>query len=123
LNVITLGRAAVRGITDALEKNGIVALLCDLEQGPGVTVQFFGRSATVPGGPAAIAIKTGAALLPAYQYATGPSRYHVHMDPMLSWSAGETKEGLMQRVVNRFEDFIKERPDQWFAFRPIFARE
>src|SRR6202163_2561249 len=45
LNVIALGRSAVRGITQALQANAIVALLCDLEQGPGVTVQFFGRSA------------------------------------------------------------------------------
>jgi hypothetical protein len=29
----------------------------------------------------------------------------------------------MQRVVNRFEDFIKERPDQWYAFRPMRARD
>ena len=26
----------------------------------------------------------------------------------------------MQRVVDRFEEFIKERPDQWYAFRPMF---
>jgi phosphatidylinositol dimannoside acyltransferase len=121
LNVITLGRSAVRAITQALQANGVVALLCDLEQGPGVTVRFFGRRAVVPGGPAAIALKTGAALLPACQYATSPGRHHVHMDPPLTWAAGETREGLMQRVVSRFEDFIKERPDQWYAFRPMFA--
>jgi hypothetical protein len=28
----------------------------------------------------------------------------------------------MQRVVGRFEDFIRERPDQWYAFRPMFTR-
>ncbi len=121
LNVITLGRSAVRAITQALQANGVVALLCDLEQGPGVTVRLFGRRAVVPGGPAAIALKTGAALMPACVYATSPGRHHVHMDPPLSWAAGETKEGLMQRVVSRFEDFIKERPDQWYAFRPMFA--
>jgi lauroyl/myristoyl acyltransferase len=44
----------------------------------------------------------------------------VHLDPALTWAAGETKEGLMQKVVNRFEDFIKERPEQWYAFRPMF---
>ena len=123
LNVITLGRSAVRAITLALQGNGVVALLCDLEQGPGVSVRFFGRRAVVPGGPAAIALKTGAALLPACQYATSPGRYHVHMDPALRWTDGESKEGLMQRVVSRFEDFIKERPDQWYAFRPMFARD
>jgi hypothetical protein len=29
----------------------------------------------------------------------------------------------MQKVVARFEDFIKERPDQWYAFRPMFKRD
>ena len=122
LNVITLGRSAVRGITQALQANAIVGLLCDLEQGPGVTVRFFGKRAVVPGGPAAIALKTGAPLIPACQYATSPGHHHIHLDPPLTWSEGETKEGLMQRVVGRFEDFIKQRPDQWYAFRPMFTR-
>jgi KDO2-lipid IV(A) lauroyltransferase len=122
LNVIMLGRPAVRAITDTLRSNGVVALLCDLEQGPGVDVRFFGRRAVVPGGPAAIAIKTGAALMPSYVCGVAPSRYHIHLDPPLSWPASETKESLMQKVVARFEDFIKERPDQWYAFRPMFAR-
>ena len=121
LNVIGLGRSAVRAITTALEANSIVALLCDLEQGPGVKVRFFGRTSIVPGGPAAIALKTGAALVPACQYMTSPGHHHVHLDLPLTWSAGETKEGLMQLVVRRFEDFIKERPDQWYAFRPMVA--
>ena len=120
LGVIALGRSAVRGITQVLQQNGIVALLCDLEQGPGVSVRFFGRRAVVPGGPAAIAIKTGAVILPAYQFMPSPGRHRVHLDPPLSWTKAETKESLMQRVVARFEDFIKEHPDQWYAFRPMF---
>ena len=121
LNVIMLGRSAVRGITQALQANSIVALLCDLEQGPGVSVRFFGRRSVVPGGPAAIALKTGAALMPACQYSTSPGYHHVHLDAPLTPAEGETKERLMQRVVNRFEDFIRERPQQWYAFRPMFA--
>jgi KDO2-lipid IV(A) lauroyltransferase len=121
LDVITMGRSAVRAIIRALEANSVVALLCDLEQGPGVRVRFFGRNAVVPGGPAAIALKTGAPLIPACQYVTSPGHHHVHLDPSLTVEAGETKEGLMQRVVGRFEDFIKERPDQWYAFRPMFT--
>ncbi len=120
LNVITLGRSAVRAITQALEANAIVPLLCDLEQGAGVSVRFFGRRSVVPGGPAALALKTGAALMPACQYSTSPGHHHIHLDPPLAWRAGDTKDGLMQRVVSRFEEFIKARPDQWYAFRPMF---
>ena len=123
LNVIMLGRAAVRSITQALQANGVVALLCDLEQGPGVEVRFFGRRAVVPGGPAAIALKTGASLLPAYQYSVGPGRHHVHLDAAISLPPGATKESLMQRVVSRFEEFISAHPDQWYAFRPMFRTE
>jgi phosphatidylinositol dimannoside acyltransferase len=123
LKVVMLGRAAIRSITQALQANEVVALLCDLEQGPGVEVSFFGRRSVVPGGPAALAIKTGAALIPAYQYMTVPGRHHVHVDAALTWPEGETKEGLMQKVISRFEDFIRRRPDQWYAFRPIFRAE
>jgi KDO2-lipid IV(A) lauroyltransferase len=123
MNVIMLGRAAVRSLTEALRANHIVALLCDLEQGPGVDVRFFGRRAVVPGGPAALAIKTGAALMPACQYAMAPGRYNIYLDPPLLVGENETKERLMQRVIDRFEDFIRERPDQWYAFRPMFRGE
>lgn len=122
MQVIRMGRSAVRAITEALRDNRVVALLCDLEQGPGVDVSFFGRPSVVPGGPAAFAIKTGATLLPATQYAVGPGRYRVHIDAALNVGQDETKESLMQRVIGRFEEYIKERPDQWYAFRPMFQR-
>ncbi len=58
--------------------------------------------------------------MPACQYAVGAGRYRVHLEPPLAVGVGDTKENLMQKVVYRFEEFIKERPDQWFAFRPMF---
>ena len=122
VKVITAGRQAVRAINEALQANDVVTLVCDLEQGPGVTVGFFGRKAIVPGGPAAFALKTGAVLLPGAVYATAPGQYRVHIDPALQVNEGDTKETVMQRVIDRFTDFIKERPDQWYAFRPMFSR-
>jgi lauroyl/myristoyl acyltransferase len=120
LQVLEVGRPAVREIIQALNANRMVGLVCDQEEGPGVEVRFFGRRALVPGGPAALALKTGASLIPAYQYMTPSGRHHIHLEAALSWADGETKENLMQRIVHRFEAFIRERPDQWFAFRPMF---
>jgi KDO2-lipid IV(A) lauroyltransferase len=122
LRVVSLGRSAVRALTDALRSNGVIALVCDLEQGPGVEVRFFGRKATVPGGPAALALKNGACVITAAPYATSPGHYHVHLDAPMEFAEHETKEGLMQRVITRFEDFIRERPEQWYAFRRMFDR-
>ena len=119
LKVIPLGRSAVRQLLAALKSNAVVALLCDLPHGPGVEVEFFGRRAVVPGGPASLALKTGARLIPAAQWRTGPGRYHVHLDSPLDLGEDDVR-GVMQRVVRRFEDFIRQRPDQWYAFRPLF---
>jgi KDO2-lipid IV(A) lauroyltransferase len=125
VRIIPLGRSAVRGVQDALVSNGVVCLLCDLEQGPGgAEVEFFGRRALVPAGPAAFSLKTGAALLPSYVYRAEAGHYQVHLDPALDYRpTGDRKadiRALMQMVVRRFEDFIRERPDQWYAFRPMF---
>lgn len=122
MEVVPMGRAAVGKILERLGSNGIVALVCDLEQGPGVAVRFFGRKAVVPSGPASFALKTGAVILPIYQYATGPGRQHAHIDSAVGIDEGDTKESVMQRVIERFEGFIREHPDQWYAFRPMFRR-
>jgi KDO2-lipid IV(A) lauroyltransferase len=123
LQVLLVGRPAVREIIQALKANRIVGLVCDQEEGPGIEVRFFGRRALVPAGAAALALKTGAALMPGYQYMTQSGRHHIHLEGALSWSEGETKENLMQRIVHRFETFIRERPEQWYAFRPMFKPE
>ena len=120
LEVIPVGRSAVREVRESLGANKVVALVCDLEQGPGVEVRFFGRRAKVPAGPAAFAIKAGAPLLLVHTFRSAPGRYHIVIDAAPVWRAGETNQGAMQSIISRFESYIRARPDQWYAFRPIF---
>jgi phosphatidylinositol dimannoside acyltransferase len=125
LQVIPMGRAAVRAINEVLDGNGMVALLCDLPQGPGAGVRFFGKRAVVPSGPAAIACRRGAPLLPVYCRREDRIRYHIHVDPPIAppdpgeCRSKEAVAAVMQQVVDRFEVFIREHPDQWYAFRRI----
>ena len=124
LKVIPLGRRAIPAILEELRENAIVALLCDLPHGPGIEVEMFGRRATVPSGPAGFALKAGAPLVPACVWRTGPGRYHIHLDeplPLPEVPGKESSRQLMQAVVRRFEEFIRARPDQWYAFRPMFS--
>jgi lauroyl/myristoyl acyltransferase len=120
LPVIAVGRSAVRHIKEALSQNRFVALLCDLEQGPGVEVRFFGRRAIVPPGPAAFALKMGAPLVMVHTYATSPGRYQIVVENGPEWSPDETNASAMQSIITRFESYIRARPDHWYAFRPIF---
>jgi lauroyl/myristoyl acyltransferase len=127
LEIIPLDRSAVRAITGALERNGLVALMCDLPHGAGVEVSFFGRRATVPSGPAAIACRRGAPLLPTYCHWTDSGKCHIHIDPPIHPPAETECRGkrmaaeVMQEVVDRFEVFIREHPEQWYAFRRILT--
>ncbi|MBJ7598305.1 hypothetical protein [Candidatus Nephthysia bennettiae] len=94
-----------REIAAVLRGGGLVALACDLPQGPGVEVNFFARRATVPTGPASLALRTGAALLTAYTRWNSPGHYHVHVDPLISLPlTGDRRRdiaALMQAVVDR----------------------
>jgi lauroyl/myristoyl acyltransferase len=125
LQVIPLGRGAVRAINEVLDDKGLVALLCDLPQGPGSEICFFGRRAVVPSGPAAIACRRQAPLLPVYCHRRGILSYHIHVDPPIdppnpsSCRSKEAIAAVMQQVVDRFEVFIRQHPDQWYAFRRI----
>src|SRR6266487_2098027 len=67
MKIIKLEAGSLRQIFAALKRNEIVLLLFDKpEPDEGVAVQFFGETAWVPVGPAAIARKTGAAIVVGY---------------------------------------------------------
>ncbi|MGH7829672.1 MAG: lysophospholipid acyltransferase family protein, partial [Candidatus Binatia bacterium] len=54
-------RETARRILRALRQNEIVLLIADEFKSAGVRVEFFGRSALAPRGPATLALRTGAA--------------------------------------------------------------
>jgi phosphatidylinositol dimannoside acyltransferase len=127
MDIIPLGRSAIRAVNSVLDRGDMVALMCDLPPpgGGGVEVGFFGKRAVVPSGPAAIAIKRQVPLLPAFCRRDGPGHYHVHVDPPLLPPAAapgahrEASAAMMQQVMLRFERFIGDHPDQWYAFKRV----
>jgi len=125
LDIIPVGRSAVRTINRVLDSAGLVALLCDLPPsgGGGLEVAFFGRRATVPAGPAAIALKRGIPLIPVYCRRDGVDHFHIHCDPPVPPPEGpfsrEAQTAMMQEVVRRFEVFIGAYPEQWYAFKRV----
>ena len=123
LKVIPLGRAAVARLIEVLGRNGVAALLTDIAHGRGVEVEMFERRVELAAGPASLALRTGAALLPVSVWSTGPSRYTGAVEPELTIEAtGRRKEdirALSQRLADVFERLIRAHPDQWYAFRPI----
>ncbi|HEX6488604.1 MAG TPA: hypothetical protein VF137_07005 [Candidatus Dormibacteraeota bacterium] len=123
MKVIPLGRGAVPAVNAVLERNGMIALVSDIAHGGGVDVEMFGRRTNMVAGPASFALRTGAALIPASVWSTGPSSYHAHAEPPIEFEAtGERRAdiaALTQKLALVFERLIRAHPTDWYAFKPI----
>jgi len=122
LTIIPLGDAGGT-LLRTLRGGGLVGLLCDRDLvGNGVEVEFFGEHTTLPAGPATLALRTGAVILPTAVYG-GPGRDHtaVIMAPVDTARTGRLRADVTrvtQLVARDLEALIRRAPDQWYLFQP-----
>lgn len=111
----------------ALKQNGLLALLIDRSvPGEGVRVTFFGEEVEVPAGPARLALKTGAAVVPTAFARIDPHRPEVQT--LCDFGVPTERTGdderdvqvLTQAIMHSHERFIRQYPDQWYMFRPMW---
>src|SRR5205823_87581 len=122
---IPLGPASLRSIMKALARNEVVALACDLFAGErGVSVPFFNRPALFPPGPASIALKTGAPIIPVWVRREPNNVYVAEVEAPLEVSrTGDLPHDIQvttERIVQFFERIIRREPDQWLVFLPVW---
>ncbi|HJL83734.1 MAG TPA: hypothetical protein QGF43_07515, partial [Acidimicrobiales bacterium] len=83
MDIITLGPSAGSEVVRAIRANHVVCLPCDRHVGgAGVEVEFFGETTTLPAGPATLALRTGAALLPVAIYDTAHACHAIVRPPI-----------------------------------------
>lgn len=120
-----LNRGASTKLLNVLKNGGVVGLLCDRDiQGGGVSVEFFGSNVTLPGGPATLALRTGAPLLCAACY-TGPGRDHfaVITPVIVAEREGRLRDDVTrvtQAIAHELEDLIRRAPEQWHVLEERF---
>ena len=77
LTIVPLGADAGGVLLRTLRAGKLVGLLCDRDiVGNGIEVEFFGERTTMPAGPAMLALRTGAVLLPTAVYSGPGHRPH-----------------------------------------------
>ena len=113
-------RAAMRPMLRTLRAGGTLGILVDLNTQPheGVFVDFFGIPASTTSGVAALALRTGAAVLPVFApWDEKRQRFVLHVDPPLQVaSTGDTKEDVRQLTslfTSVVESYIRRFPEQW----------
>ncbi|MGO9179031.1 MAG: lysophospholipid acyltransferase family protein [Candidatus Limnocylindrales bacterium] len=113
----------LREIHRVLRDAGILALLVDWGYRPdGIPVRFFGDWTTLPAGPAALAAKTGAAIVPVVNRRARDGRYHAeHGDPIeVASGAPAAIQRATQAVADALQRAIEVAPEQWYSFKPIW---
>ncbi|ASU84663.1 phosphatidylinositol mannoside acyltransferase [Nocardiopsis gilva YIM 90087] len=110
-----------------LRDGRLVCLLADRDlTRNGVEVDFFGEPARMPVGPAALAERTGAALLPvSLWYEDDAMLIHIHDEiPQPVEGNRESKvRALTQRLAEEFEGAIAEHPENWHMLQRVFTAD
>ncbi len=124
MNIVTLGEGAAAELARAIHDDHVVCLLSDRDvAGNGVDVEFFGERTTLPAGPAVLALRTGAALLPTAVYHQGGGRNHaVIRPPVPAVRSGrrlrEDVATVTQALARELEILIRAAPEQWHLMQP-----
>jgi KDO2-lipid IV(A) lauroyltransferase len=114
------GGDATARCLERLNKGELVALVADRDlSGSGVEVTMFGRRTKMPAGPAVLALRTGAPLIPATIYQRNDGTWVATVLPAIDLPDAEGPDGvaiLTQRLADRFQELIAVEPSQWHVF-------
>ena len=122
MNIVPLGPEAGREVLAALKRNEIVCLLADRDlAGTGIDVDFFGERTTLPAGPATLAFRSGAPLLPtAVYFRKGFGHLGVVQPPIDLSRQSSLRDDIgraTQDLAAAFEVLIRAAPEQWHLFQ------
>jgi len=114
-------------LTDRLQAGKLIALVADRDMSRnGIEVNFFGKTAKMPSGPAILAIKTGAPLITAYVHYT-PGGIEIIFDetikPTNSGTEAEQIRIITQSIADNFAKRIKQYPVDWHMLQRIWIDE
>lgn len=122
MQIVPLGPDAGRSTVAAVKQGHVIALLCDrdISRG-GVEVTFFGEKTTLPSGPAVLALRTGAPMLPTAIYDRGRGHHGVVRPAIPADRRGSFRQDvarLTQAMADELESLIREAPEQWHLMQP-----
>lgn len=109
-------------LATALRQGRLVALVADRDfSGRGVEVEMFGRTRTIPAGPALLSLSTGAPLIVTPTYTT-PDGWRIHIgEPLSIEPTGDRRKDvrvLTTLLARTFEEAIAQAPSDWHLFQP-----
>jgi lauroyl/myristoyl acyltransferase len=111
-----------------LRAGKLVCIVADRDlSDTGVEVEFFGEKALLPAGPAALAVQTGAALMPVSCWFVGDDGWGAHVyDEIPVPAEGDRKQkvaAMTQGLARAFEHGIGDHPGDWHMLQKLFVAD
>ncbi|HEX5114362.1 MAG TPA: phosphatidylinositol mannoside acyltransferase [Pseudonocardiaceae bacterium] len=111
-------------LSQRLRANKVVCLISDRDlTSTGLPVTFFGEQTRMPGGPALLAARTGAALLPVGSWFTddGGWQFRIHPPIMVAGKAGIG--AATQAMADVFAGDIAAQPADWHMMQKLWLAD
>ena len=118
-NAVIYKQKALARVVKTIREGGIVAILIDqnVQAKDGIFVSFFGRPACTTTVAAALALKTGCAIVPVRCLLQPSGRYRMVYGPPIEWAGtgrrDEDVAALTQHLTSIIEGWVRETPEQW----------
>ena len=127
MRILGLGEPGVfEELATTLSAGGFVPLLADRDlSASGVEVTFFGERTRFPAGPAALAIDTGAALVPVALYWEGHNVGEI-LPEVVPPAEGDRTERIRvatQAVAEALEGAIRAHPQDWHMLQRLWLAD
>ena len=124
------GTGPYRTLRERLHSGGMLCLLADRDlTSTGIPVQFFGETARMPAGPAALALETDAVLLPVtLWYPEGGrdgwcGRIHEAIAAPPTGSRIERVAAMTQSLADVFAAAVTEHPTDWHMVQRVWEAD
>jgi lauroyl/myristoyl acyltransferase len=121
--IFLIGWRNLRGLYKSLRAGENLVLFCDGGYREGdVPIELHGAPTTFPLGPATLAAKTGAPIVPVLVQRTDDDRFLARGLPIIRCASTEPAEiyRATQRLADELGAVIAEDPGQWYMFRPVW---
>jgi KDO2-lipid IV(A) lauroyltransferase len=126
MEVLALDSRSIVTLAQRLREGHLIALVADRDLSKsGIDVDFFGKPARMPAGPAVLALKTGAIFLTAFVNYTKHG-IHITFDEISIPESGSQEEKvsvLVQKSADNFEQGIRRHPQDWHMLQRIWIDE
>jgi lauroyl/myristoyl acyltransferase len=123
IHVLPMSGSAA-SVLACLKRNEVVVLLADLDfSNRDHRVPLFGRPARLPRGPAVMAARSGAPVLPGFVLREPGDTFRFRLYPPIIPDRPRSVDDLQSQICGVLEDAIGDHPDQWFAFQPLWQEK